>query len=432
MQVRRSLVPLAPGFGVSGTAEPTVGARLDGLELTRKLLLRRALRVDVKGRVDPQPCGVNLRTEARLQLAPQRVDEVPSPGRRRPRAPRKPHRGSLRRLRLGARDHPLLRHGRQHVGAPAQRGAQIFAGIDLRWRHRQTRQQRRFRQRQRTSGLAEVFPCRRVDPVGAFPEVDVVQVELENFPLRESAFDLPRDPNLQHLATQAALPVAEAFRKQVARQLHRDRAAALRDPPLPQIRPQRAEQSAPIDALVLKEPTILRGHERLGHVGGQRIEGHDAAVHRRQDAEGSAPNVQEFAALGLEARKFAHRCAPAEEPTRCEPEPHEDCEKEGGDCRGGVEQESPTSFGEGFLGSRDEHPLPTRKRSPYRGRRDRGAHGGGGRWGGGAERMMSSGRGTRGWPGKTGRPGSHGVGSTSSVLGSGRSHRGSGAALATK
>ena len=80
--------------------------------------------------------------------------------------------------------------------------------------------------------LLEVQPRRRLDAVGAVAEVHLVAVDREDLSLGVALLDLDREDDLAHLPLERLLVGQAELFLQVARQLLRERARALRAPAL--------------------------------------------------------------------------------------------------------------------------------------------------------------------------------------------------------
>src|SRR5690606_33822145 len=94
---------------------------------------------------------------------------------------------------------------------------------------------RRLLQREVRGRLVEVGPGGRLHAVCTVPEVDMVQVQLEDLVLGELALDLAGDARLQDLASQVALGVRQPLREEIPRELLRDGATPLLRPARPRV-----------------------------------------------------------------------------------------------------------------------------------------------------------------------------------------------------
>jgi hypothetical protein len=174
---------------------------------------------------------------------------------------------AARRDRLGDRlvviiaaDVVEREHAAQHVVAPLDGPRWIRDRIEARRRLGQSGDHRVLRQAQVCDRFAVVDQRCRADPVGALAEVDLVEVELEDLFLAQRALDLYRQEDLAQLAGVGLL----AGQKEVARELHRDGAAAL-----PLLAGQRqldpgAQQPAIVDPGVAEEVGVLGREESPG------------------------------------------------------------------------------------------------------------------------------------------------------------------------
>ncbi len=144
----------------------------------------------------------------------------------------------------------------------------------------QTGEERRLRRVERGYVAAEVVARRGGDPVHAdrpaLPQVDVVQVGLEDLPLRMRALEGERDPRLAELAPQVALGGEE----QVLHELLGQRAAAFHHPSRPKVGPGGAHDPLRVEAAVVEEAAVLDRQHRVDHRGRQAEEPHRIPVAR--------------------------------------------------------------------------------------------------------------------------------------------------------
>ncbi len=176
---------------------------------------------------------------------------------------------------LGLVDLAEFEHAAEHVRPAIVRPGDAGDGVVQRGRPRQACDQRRLGEGQVVHRLVEVHLGRRTDAVGTLPEEDAVQVQGQDFLLREFTLEPHRQEHFLQLAPQGFL------RRQhgIARELHRDRAAALADAARTHVRDQRADQALPVDPGVLEETRVFRREERVDDDGGNLVEGHrDAAL----------------------------------------------------------------------------------------------------------------------------------------------------------
>ena len=138
----------------------------------------------------------------------------------------------------------------------------------------QTREHRRLGRGDFGQRLAEIDLRGRGKPVGALAEVDLVEVDLEDLLFRECLLDLQCDQDLVDLAGVAAF-VRE---KEIARELHGDRAGPLGLAARRQIGKRRAGNTQKVDAAVGKETVVLGGQDGPGHDWRHILEFDDAAA----------------------------------------------------------------------------------------------------------------------------------------------------------
>jgi hypothetical protein len=111
----------------------------------------------------------------------------------------------------------------------------------------------------RAAWFAEVGLGRDGEAVGALAEVDLVDVQLENLVLRQTAFDLECEKYLVELAVEGLL----ARQEKVARHLHRDRRCSLAATTGRQIGERRARDADRVDPGVFVEAFVLGGEDGL-------------------------------------------------------------------------------------------------------------------------------------------------------------------------
>jgi hypothetical protein len=100
-------------------------------------------------------------------------------------------------------------------------------------------------------------------------EVDLVEVEVEDFVLREALLDAVGEDHLADLASELAL----GAQQQALHHLLRNGAGALSDLAAgAQVHPDRPQDRRVIDAGVLEEGVVLAGHEGEHHVPGDLVE----------------------------------------------------------------------------------------------------------------------------------------------------------------
>ena len=117
--------------------------------------------------------------------------------------------------------------------------------------------------------MPEVDERRLLDAVGAVPEIDRVQVLLQDPLLRPRlrTLELPGERGLAHLAGDRLLVAVE----RVLHELLRDRRAALDDLLLADVRDEGAADAAQVDPVVLPEPPVLDRDDRVAHRVGDLV-----------------------------------------------------------------------------------------------------------------------------------------------------------------
>ncbi len=201
-------------------------------------------------------------------------------------------RDDLHRLPGGAvgvrlRDEPALGHRLQDRVPPLLRALRTIEGGKARRRLDHAGDRRRLDQAHVADVFAEEQPRRfryAVDREGpALSEWHVVQVELEDFVLREPALQRDRHQPLGELALRALLAgLVEAphrTEERVADELLGDGAAAAQVlPAAEEIREDGAGRADDVDAGVCVEPAVLNRHDGLDHPGRDRGERHVAPL----------------------------------------------------------------------------------------------------------------------------------------------------------
>ena len=137
------------------------------------------------------------------------------------------------------------------------------------------------------------MPRRRLDPARSVPEVDVIEVHLQDLVLAEGVLDLLGDAHLEDLAAERALLAGQVLGEDVAGKLHGQSARAFLDSARAHVVPHRAQDAAQVDGLVIAEALVLDGDERLGHVFGQRRQSNQLALDGGEVGEGLAVAIHE-------------------------------------------------------------------------------------------------------------------------------------------
>jgi len=179
-------------------------------------------------------------------------------------------RGRLRVGELRVGDEAQLVHPAQHVELARLRAARIGDRVVRGRRLRQSGQHRRLGDRDILQRLAVVDLCRGGEPVGALPEEDLVDVELEDLVLAQVGLDLPRQQHLAQLAGDGLL----AGEEEVAGDLHRDGAGALLGT-RGDVGERRAGHAQIVDTAMLVETLVLGGQNGLFHDIRDLADGHD-------------------------------------------------------------------------------------------------------------------------------------------------------------
>ena len=179
---------------------------------------------------------------------------------------RRPSRSDdLRRARTlpgRAVDRAAVEHRLQDDVAARDRALEVDGRRVARRRLHQAGEQRGFRHRQLRRRLAEVTARRCLDAVQTVAEVDLVQIQLEDFVLGERALEPPREDQFLQLPADGLVRRQEAL----PRELLRDRAAALRGAAVAKVGDRRSRHAADVEAAVIVEPLIFDGEDRVDEV----------------------------------------------------------------------------------------------------------------------------------------------------------------------
>ncbi len=172
------------------------------------------------------------------------------------------------------RDVTQIEHALQDVFLTDFRALRIHDRVVRRRRLRQAGEHRGLGERDVLQVLAEIHARRGREAVRALAQIDLVHVQLENLVLGERALDLVRK---QHFIDLARVRLF-ARQEEVARDLHRDRARALRSAAMRQIGEARAQDTDEVDAAVFVEAVVLDREHRFFHLVGNVGETHQAAT----------------------------------------------------------------------------------------------------------------------------------------------------------
>ena len=150
-----------------------------------------------------------------------------------------------------------LGHPTQHVLLPLLGAVRIGDRVVERRRFGQTGKHRDLAEVQLIERFAEVRLRGRAETVGALAEVNLVDIELEDFLLVQAVLDLEGEQRLVELARK------RLFRgeKEVARHLHRDRARPLAAAAGDQVGIGGAQHPDVVDAGVLVKALVLGGDD---------------------------------------------------------------------------------------------------------------------------------------------------------------------------
>ncbi len=222
--------------------------------------------------MDLHALAVDVGADPLLEVAAHLLDEPARDRRRRalrPRAGRDPQRALPRRLRRRGIHALLVLHQGEHEVAALEGRLRVPPRIVMGGGLGQRGEQRGLGQGQLAGRAGEVVARRGLDAGGAVPEVDVVEVHLQDLVLGELALDLVGDADLEDLAAERPLPAGQRVGEDVPGELHRDRARPLLDTARAHVAPQRAEDPLQVHRAVVAEALVLDRDERFRHVFGK-------------------------------------------------------------------------------------------------------------------------------------------------------------------
>ena len=241
---------------------------------------------------------------------------------------------------IGVRDESLLVHPLENHRAPLQRQV----GVDQRRINRRcggkAGNECSFGQLQLVGGLGEVDPGGIGNAIGAGAEIHVIQVLLKNLLLAQLSLELQGQGRFLQLAGDGAV----LTEKDRSGQLLRDGAGSFANRPLTHVGDQSPGDSPTVDAIVVKEATVLRRNEGLlqqqGHGAGlefvprrwtQLLD--DAAATGQQ---GDGPRTVEAGdATGIGERGIHHLCDGTHSKGRCNANARR-CRREQGPAQAGA------------------------------------------------------------------------------------------------
>ena len=245
---------------------------------------RGALRARVERRVDAQAALVDaLAAVLALEVLADLLEEVRC-DRGRIAVQVQAQRLRLRGVGLLAADVLLRGHPVEHVVAAGERALGV---VDRRQPGRvlgHAGDERRLGERQVLHRLAEQEAARRLDPVGAVAEVDLVAVEREDLLLGEVLLDLEGEDHLLDLPLVGLLRGQE----QQPGELHRERGEALPAAAGAKVRERGARDAPRVDAEVLPEVLVLDRDDGVAQHGRDVAERHHHPLLDRELADQAA------------------------------------------------------------------------------------------------------------------------------------------------
>jgi len=188
-------------------------------------------------------------------------------------------------------DKPILAHQLEDGIAPLDRALGEANRVVACRRLRKRGESRCLSQIQVANRFAEVSLRRGFYTVGTVAEVDLIEIELEDFLLVVLRLDRAGDLRFLDLADDALL-TRDLLGKDIARELHRDRGESLRVSV--QGRPNHnADGAVPVDAGVLVEALVLGADKCLLHDLGDLVDLHQcSALEAELGDESSVSSVE--------------------------------------------------------------------------------------------------------------------------------------------
>ena len=228
-------------------------------------LFRRGLQRRIEAGPHHQALGVGVLAELGRQFAAHLLGEPVRAGNRRRAAEFRWHdRLRLRAGDLGRGDLVILGKAVQHIVAPRPGDVGEFEGIEVVRRLGQGRQERRLGDGELIERLVEIGLRRGGDAIGTLPEIDLVQVQLEDALLAQRLLDADRQDRFLHLARHRHLVVQQ----HVLGHLLGDGGGADRPAPLVHmcdVEDRGADDGQRIDAVMDVEILVLGRDEGLAH-----------------------------------------------------------------------------------------------------------------------------------------------------------------------
>ncbi len=235
-----------------------------------------------------------------LEVLADLLDEERRDARRLRRLAVRDDRRQLGRVRLRLRDIALVGHALQHDIAALRGALEIHEGALALGRLKNTRDERGFAQRELLVRLVEIEARGGFDAVCAVPQVHLVAVDREDLFLRVPLFNLDGEDDLLDLPLQGFLLRQPELFFQIARELLRQRAGALRAAPLEDVGGGRGEDAPDVDADVPIELGVLGGDDGLPEQGVDVVVADDDPALRGELAD-------DLAVGGIDARDRARR-----------------------------------------------------------------------------------------------------------------------------
>ena len=196
-----------------------------------------------------------------------------------------------------ARDKRQPMHSLERYRTPDARPGERHLRIVARRRVREASQRRCLTDAQLTRRRIEVERARRGDTDGALPQLDAIEILLEDLSLAEMRVEAQCEHGLNQFAADVA-----TRRTHQTRELHRDRRRARDDAMRADVVADSANDGSDVDTVMVPEATIFDGDEGVDHVGVDAIIRDPACV-----AAVVGSRVTEYDAVAILDRHAASR-----------------------------------------------------------------------------------------------------------------------------
>ena len=164
-------------------------------------------------------------------------------------------------------------HATQHILLSGFRAGKVYYRIVFGRRFGQAGQHRKFGQTEFAHRFAEVSTRGSFKAISALPEINLIDIKLENLVLGEIAFDLDGQHGLGQFARKSFF----IRQKKIARHLHGDSRGSLFGAAGEQIRTDSAQDTYCIHAPMAIETLVFSRDNGIAHMLGHFIDRHERA-----------------------------------------------------------------------------------------------------------------------------------------------------------